>query len=71
MACPVSSRGTGAAASTVKVTYQRPSGSRETITIAGSSVPTSTSGQDHTYRSAALILASRSWPPRMVKALRV
>ena len=51
MACPVSSRGTGAAASTVKVTYQRPSGSRETITIAGSSVATSTSGQDQTNRS--------------------
>ena len=48
--CPA--RGSGAAASTVKVTYQRPSGSRETITIAGSSVVTSTSGQDHTYRSA-------------------
>ena len=34
----------------VKVTYQRPSGSRETITIAGSSAVTSTSGQDQTNR---------------------
>ena len=64
-------RGTGAAASTVKVTYQRPSGSRETITIAGSSAVTSTSGQDQTNRSGVLVLASRSSPPRMVNAERV
>jgi len=30
------------------------------ITIAGSSAATSTPGQDHTYRSGALVLASRS-----------
>jgi hypothetical protein len=34
---PVPGKAAGAAASTVKVTYQRPSGSRATITIAGSS----------------------------------
>jgi hypothetical protein len=71
MACLVSARGTGTMASTVKVAYQRPSGSRETITIAGSSVVTSTSGQDHTNRTEAAILASRSSPPRRVNALRV
>ena len=51
--------------------YQRPSGSRETITIAGSSAATSTSGQDQTYRSGVAVLASRSIPPRMVNADRV
>ena len=55
----------------VKVTYQRPSLSREMITIAGFSAVTSTSGHDHTNRSGASVLASRSWPPRTVNARRV
>ena len=55
----------------VKVTYQRPSGSRQMITIVGSSVATSTSGQDQVSRSGLAVLASRSSPPRIVKARRV
>ena len=50
----------GHAVSMVKVTYQRPSGSRDTITIVGSSAATSTSGQDQVNRSGAAVLASRS-----------
>jgi len=57
--------------SAVKVTYQRPSLSREMITIAGSSTVRSTSGQDQTNRIGAGILASRSSPPRRVNADRV
>ena len=64
-------RGSGASVSSVKVTYQRPSGSRETITIAGSSSVTSTSGQDQTNHSGAPVLARRSSPPRRVNARRV
>ena len=52
-ACPVCASGSGASASMAKVTYQRPSGSREMTTIAGSSVVTSTSGHDHTNRTGA------------------
>ena len=55
----------------VKVTYQRPSGSRDTITIAGFRLVTFTSGHDHTNRSDALVFASRSSPARIVNALRV
>ena len=55
----------------VKVTYQRLSGSRETITMAGSSAVTSTSGHDQTNRSIASVLASRSSPPRRENADRV
>ena len=55
----------------VKVTYQRPSGSRQTLTIAGSSAVTSMSGHDQANRSGAVVLASRSTPPRRVNALRV
>jgi hypothetical protein len=55
----------------VKVTYQRPSGSRETITIAGFSAVTSASGQDQTYRSGVAILARRSSPPHIKNADRV
>ena len=49
--------GSGAPVSTAKVTYQRPSGSRETTTIVGSSAATSTSGQDQVNRSGP-----PSWP---------
>ena len=55
----------------MKVTYQRPSGSRETITIAGSSAVRSASGHDQTNRSGAPVLASRSSPPRRENADRV
>ncbi len=51
--------------------YQRPSGSREMITIAGSSPVTSTSGHDQVNRSGVLTLATRSAPPRRVNARRV
>ena len=53
----------------VKVTYQRPSGSRDTTTIAGFRMVTSTSGHDHTNRSGAAVLARRSTPPRIENAL--
>jgi hypothetical protein len=65
------SSGAGGSVLMVKVTYHRPSGSRATMTIAGSSAVTSTSGHDHMNRSGASVLASRSTPPRMVSALRV
>ena len=55
----------------VNVTYQRPSGSRDTIAMAASSAVTSTPGQVHVNRSGAVILASRSSPSRMANALRV
>ena len=55
----------------VKVTYQRPSGSRQTITIAGSSAATSRSGHVHVNRSGLAVFASRSTPPRRENALRV
>ena len=45
-------------------TYQCPHGSRETVTVAGSSVAGSMSGHDHTNASGAVVLASRSAPPR-------
>ena len=57
--------------SMAKVTYQRPSGSRDTTTIVGSSAARSTSGQDQVNRSGPAVLASRSSPLRMVKARRV
>ena len=68
---PVSGSGSGAAASTVKVTYQRPSLSRATITIAGSSAAMSTCGQVQANRSGAAVFASRSTPPCKENALRV
>ena len=54
-----------------KVTYQRPSGSRDTTTIVGFRLVTSTSGHDQTNRSGALVFASRSSPPRIENADRV
>ena len=68
---PVPGSGSGSAASTVKVTYQRPSGSREMITSAGSSPATSVSGQVHAYRRCPSVFASRSTPPRIENADRV
>ena len=63
--------GAGVWVPVVKVMYQRPSGSREMITIVGSSAATSRSGQDQVNRGGPAVLASRSWPPRRVKARRV
>ena len=54
-----------------KVTYQRPSGSRDTTTMVGSRSVRSTCGHDHTNHSGSAVLASRSIPPRRVNALRV
>jgi hypothetical protein len=54
-----------------KVTYQRPSLSRDTTTIVGSRPVTSTSGHDHTNRSGPSVFAKRSTPLRMENALRV
>src|SRR5262249_52472437 len=68
---PARKQTSGSSASTVSVTYHRPSGSRDMITMAGSSVVTSTSGHDHTYRSGPSVLASRSTPPRMENADQV
>src|SRR5690606_2672448 len=50
--------------------YQRPSGSREMVTVVGLSVVGSTSGQDHTYSSGASIFASHNRPSRQRNALR-
>ena len=54
---PAAGSGCGPGASAVKVTYQRPSGSRDMITIAGSSAVMSTSGHDQTNAAAR-----PSWP---------
>ena len=72
-ALPVSGSGSGSgsAVSTQKVTYQRPSVSRETMTIVGFNAVTSTSPQDHTNSSGVLVLANVSWPWRMRNADRV
>lgn len=69
--CPVSGSGTGSSVSTAKVTYQRPSGSREMMTIVGLSVVMSMSGQDHTNSSGVVVLARYRFPSRMRNALRV
>src|SRR5215471_18040768 len=68
---PPGGSGSGLSVSVVKVTYHRLSGSRDMITMAGSSVVASTSGHDHTYRSWPSVLASRRTPPRMENADRV
>lgn len=68
---PASGSGAGSSVSTVNVTYQRPSGSRETITIAGFSPVTSMPGHDHATLSGALALASHSSPSLMRNADRV
>lgn len=68
---PVLAAGSGSSVSTAKVTYQRPSGSRETTTIVGLIVAGSMSGQDHTNSSGVDCFANVNVPPRMVKALRV
>ena len=61
----------GSGTSTWKVTNQRPGASRETVTVDGSSVAGSMSGQDHTNRSGALVLARVSCPSRQRNAARV
>src|SRR5438105_11683245 len=48
---PVAGSCTGSATSTAKETYQRPHGSRETVTVVGSIDAASTSGQDQVNAS--------------------
>src|SRR5439155_17450307 len=70
-ACPVPGSGSGSATSTQRDTYQRPSGSRDTVTVDGSMPAASTSGQDQTRASGASSFASHSWPSRHGKPERV
>lgn len=68
---PVSGSGAGSDVSTANVTNHRPSASRETITIVGSSVARSMSGQDHATFSGAVVFASHSPSVLMRNAERV
>jgi hypothetical protein len=61
---PASGSGAGSAVSTAKETYQRPSGSRETVTVVGSIEAGSMSGHDHVKASGEPVLARRSLPSR-------
>ncbi|ANZ38847.1 hypothetical protein BBK82_25045 [Lentzea guizhouensis] len=65
------SAASGASASTANVTYQRPSGSRETTTVVGSNAVMSTLSKDHTNRSGVLVFARFSTPSRSRNAERV
>src|SRR6266568_3285870 len=68
---PVAGSCTGSAASTAKETYQRPHGSRETVTVDGPADAGSMPGQDQVNSSGVPILARNSWPPRYRKPDRV
>ena len=68
---PVAGRCSGSATSTANETYQRPHGSRETVTVVGSSLVTSAPGHDHTKASGSVVFASHSTPSFMRKADRV
>src|SRR5450755_824761 len=68
---PVAGNCCGSATSIAKDTYQRPHGSRETVTVVGSRPVTSTSGHDHTKASGAVVFASHSAPSFTRNALRV
>src|SRR6266568_3845186 len=57
--------------STAKETYQRPHGSRETVTVDGPADAGSMPGQDQVNSSGVPILARNSWPPRYRKPDRV
>src|SRR5437867_9751477 len=70
-AAPVAGSGTGSATSTARDTYQRPSGSLDTVTVDGSILAGSTSGQDHTITIGSVIFASHNWPLRHRNAERV
>jgi hypothetical protein len=48
----------------VNETYQRPHGSRDTVTVVGSIDAGSTSGQDHVNTSGVSIFARKSAPSR-------
>src|SRR6266480_2707836 len=61
----------GSATSTAKETYQRPHGSRETVTVDGSSAAGSMSGQDQMNSSGVSILARISLPSRYRNPERV
>src|ERR1039458_7708808 len=61
---PVAGSCTGSATSTANETYQRPHGSRETVTVVGPADAGSTSGHDHTNASGVSILARNSLPSR-------
>jgi hypothetical protein len=57
---------------TARETYQRPSGSRETVTDVGSTEAGSTSGQDQTTSNgASIIFAGYRHPSRRRNADRV
>jgi hypothetical protein len=57
-------RGSGAGVSTANVTYQRPHGSRDTVTVVGSMVAGSMPGQDQVNASGASIFARNRAPSR-------
>src|SRR5256884_8440979 len=61
----------GSATSTAKEPYQRPHGSRETVTVDGSSAAGSMSGQDQMNSSGVSILARISLPSRYRNPERV
>ena len=63
-ALPVAGSCSGSAASTAKETYQRPHGSRETVTVDGSIDAGSMSGHDQANASGVSILARNSAPSR-------
>ena len=61
---PVAGSCSGSATSTANDTYQRPHGSRETVTVVGSIDAGSMSGHDHTNASGVSILARNNAPSR-------